>query len=244
MTAIPSDINKTICPCDLNRSEVSAAKVALSKFARQLWWKRVPFAVNGALRMRFRRIRWNKLWEYARGLAYGDFQPGMRGLDLGGGATIPLFYLARNGCEVFSLDIDQKLANYTTAAAKQMGWRLQGSTFDLTADEAPVEWAKFDRVISFCVIEHIPKDKQRLVLQRLAGLLKPGGLLELTFDYGDGAPIDGAIRNEQEVDGIVRATGLTLLGDGKFHDTGERFAIDKKYPNHHFTFGSLFMKKM
>src|SRR5439155_5831108 len=124
----------------------------------------------------------------------------------------------------------------------QMHWPVRGSTHDLTAAEAPVEWGKFDRVRSFCVIEHIPKDRQRLVVQRLASLLKPGGLFELTFDF-ENAPTDCAIRTVAEVDGLIAASGLKPEGDGRFHDTGERFPIDKKYPKHHFTFGSLFMRK-
>ena len=55
--------------------------------------------------------------------------------------------------------------------------------------------------------------------------------------------MEGAIRSAQEVETLITATRLTPVGDGKFHDTGERFAIDKKYPANHFTFGSLFLKK-
>ena len=57
---IPADLNKTISPADLDRTEVSAAAGALKQLARRLWWKRVPFAVNDVLKMRW-RIRWNKL---------------------------------------------------------------------------------------------------------------------------------------------------------------------------------------
>lgn len=242
MTVIPRAVNKTISRTDLELPEVAGAARALNQLGRQLWWRRIPYAVNGALRLRFKGIRWNKLWEYARGLAYGDFQPGMRVLDFGGGATIPLFYLARQGCDVFSLDINQKLVDHTNAVARQMNWRLEGSAFDLTAQDAPAKWGSYDRIISFCVIEHIPPDGQSRALARLAGLLKPGGLLELTFDYG-AAPTPTHLPDERAVAEVVAATGLTLLGDGEFHDTGERFRLDKKYPHHHFTFGSVFLKK-
>ena len=242
MKASPLDVNKTITRADLDQPEVAAQTRALNQLGRQLWLQRVPYAVNGALRMRFKGIRWNKLWEYGRGLAYGDFQHGMRVLDFGGGATIPLFYLARQGCDVLSLDIDAKLTEHTNLVGQQMHWPVKGSTHDLTATNVPAEWGKFDRVISFCVIEHIPKDRQRLVVQRIASLLKPGGLFELTFDF-DNAPTDCAIRTAAEVNELIAAAGLKLEGDGQFHDTGERFVIDKKYPSHHFTFGSLFLRK-
>jgi 2-polyprenyl-3-methyl-5-hydroxy-6-metoxy-1,4-benzoquinol methylase len=238
----PAQVNKTISPGDVNQPEVAAAAAALRKTAHGLWFRRTPFAVNGVLKWRC-RIKWNKLWEYARGLAYGGFQPGMRVLDFGGGATIPLFHLAQNGCEVLSLDIDEKLTAHTNAVAQTTRWKLRGSTFDLTQNEAPAEWGRFDRVISFCVIEHIPKKRQLQTLARLAALLKPGGLLELTFDFGENAPVTGAVRSAAEVGEMIAATRLAPLGDGGFHDTGERFAIDKKYPDNAFTFGSLFLRK-
>src|SRR5882724_3035993 len=139
----PPDVNKTIGLGDFERSEFLSHAQALNQFGRQLWWKRVPYAVNGALRMRFKGIRWNKLWEYSRGLVYGDFQKGMSVLDFGGGATIPLFHLARQGCDVLSLDIDAKLIEHTNRIGQQMHWPVRGSTHDLTAAEAPVEWGKF-----------------------------------------------------------------------------------------------------
>lgn len=242
MNNFPEDGNKTISPGDIRRPEVAAAAAALRKTAHWLWFRRAHFAVNGVLKWRW-RIKWNKLWEYSRGLAYGDFQPGQRVLDFGGGATIPLFHLAQNRCEVLSLDIDAKLTEHTNLIAQRFGWKLKGSTFDLTQKDARADWGKFDRVISFCVIEHIPKEFQLKALARLAGLLKPGGLFELTFDFGDNAPVTGAIRSAAEVNEMITATGLTPLGDEKFHDTAERFAIDKKYPDNQFTFGSLFLKK-
>lgn len=242
MNEPPAHLNKTISPGDWQRPEVSDAASALKKTAHSLWFRRVQFAVNGVLRTRW-RIKWNKLWEYSRGLAYGDFHPGQRVLDLGGGATIPVFHLARTGCEVLSLDIDPKLTEHTNAVAKKFRWDLKGSTFDLTRNEAPAEWERFDRIISFCVIEHIPKESQRRTLTRLGRLLKPGGLFILTFDFGDKAPVTGAIRSVREVEEMIVASRLIPLGDGEFHDTGERFPIDKKYPDNHFTFGSLFLRK-
>jgi 2-polyprenyl-3-methyl-5-hydroxy-6-metoxy-1,4-benzoquinol methylase len=240
MTNWPAEINKTISPADMQRPEVATAARTLRKFGHHLWFKRVPFAVNGVLRSRW-RIRWNKLWEYSRGLAYGEFQPGMRVLDFGGGGTIPVLYLGSVGCEVLSLDIDAGLTAHTNAVGKKTGWKISGSTFDLTREEPPAEWGKFDRVISFCVIEHIPKAIQQTALARLASVLKPGGVFELTFDFGDNAPVEGAVRSVEEAIGFARATKLPMLGDGSFHDTGERFALDRKYPANEFTFGSLFL---
>ena len=182
MIHLPEQINKTISPVDMGEPAVADAARALSRFGHRLWFRRVPFAVNGVLKSRW-RIRWNKLWEYSRGLAYGGFQPGMRVLDFGGGATIPVLYLGSTGCEVLSLDVDERLAAHTNDVAGKTGWKMKGSTFDLTGNEPPAEWGKFDRVISFCVIEHIPKERQRIAITRLASLLKPGRSVRVDFRF-------------------------------------------------------------
>ncbi len=235
-------LNKTASPDDLAHPEVRAAARGLKRLVRRMWWRRMPFALNGVLRTRW-RIRWHKLWEYSRGLAWGGFEPGMRVLDFGGGATIPVFHLAREGCEVLSLDVDPKLADYTNLVAARRGWSLRGSTHDLTQAAPPAEWGLFHRVISYCVIEHIPKDLQAATMGRLASLLEPGGMLEMTFDFGEDAPTGGAIRDAQEVAGLVEASGLRAVGNREFVDTGERFVLDKRHPDNRFTFGSLFLRK-
>jgi hypothetical protein len=80
-------------------------------------------------------------------------------------------------------------------------------------------------------------------MARLAGLVRPGGILVLTFDFGEAAPKAEALRNAAEVERLVEASGLALLNSQPFRDTGERFVLDKRHPNLRFTFGSLFLKR-
>jgi len=235
-------LNKTTDPEDLKLEEVRAAAKKLKKLAHWMWWRRIPYALNGALRTRW-RIRWHKLWEYSRGLAYGDFDNAKRVLDFGGGGTLPIFLLAKEGKEVFSLDIDNKLTDYTNTLGEKRGWPVKGSTFDLTQNETPEEWGQFDRVISYCVIEHIPKEMQEVAVKRLAGLLKPGGMFQITFDYGENAPVKGALHGVDDVKRLIGVSGLEPIGNTEFQDSGARYALDKKYPANKFTFGSLFLIK-
>ncbi len=260
--------SKTFSPADLGVPLVAPIAGALQRFALRLGLSGVPFAVNGVLRRRF-RVRRHKLWEYARGVACVLASCGESAgcgevaaatpiavrraggtchvLDFGGGATLPVFYLAECGCEILSLDIDAVLVHATNLAVagqgRPRGWALRASTHDLAQSPLPKEWGRFDAVISFSVLEHLAKPHQPLVLERLGALLNPGGVLALTFDFGPRAPVADAVRSLAEVESLVAATRLEYLNGQRFTDTGERFALDKRYPGHRFTFGSLFLRK-
>lgn len=242
--------SKTYSPADLTAPAAARAAGALRRFALRLGLSATPFAVNGFLRLRF-WVAPHKLWEYARGVACvqqtvaREAAPArrLRVLDFGGGATLPVYFLAAQGADVLSLDVDRMLADATNAAARARGWRLQGSTFNLVQSPPPPEWGRFDAVLSFSVLEHLPKPIQPEVMARLASLVRPGGILVLTFDYGEAAPKAEALRDAAEVERLVEASGLALLDSQPFRDTGERFVLDKRHPNLWFTFGSLFLKR-
>lgn len=243
--------SKTFSPADLAAPPVARSAGALQRFALRLGLSGARFAVNGVLRRRL-RVRRHKLWEYARGAAcvLAIERPGSgacRVLDFGGGATLPVFYFADCGCEVLTLDIDASLAEATSLLAARRGrqrrWRLRSSTHDLTRAPLTDHWGTFDAVVSFSVLEHLSKPHQPLVLERLAAVLRPGGVLVLTFDFGPDAPMPNAIRASSEVEQLVAATRLAYLSGRAFTDTGERFALDKRYPGRCFTFGSLFLHK-
>jgi 2-polyprenyl-3-methyl-5-hydroxy-6-metoxy-1,4-benzoquinol methylase len=168
----------------------------------------------------------------------------MRVMDFGGGATLPVFWLAERGAEVLCLDVDEALAEHTNRAAQERGWKLGATTHDLTRAAAPAEWGEFDAVISFSVLEHIPFELQEMALGRLAGLLRPGGVMAITFDYGSEAAQPFAIRDAAGVERLVRATGLEFLDERGFVDTGERFVLDKRHRTKRFTFASLMMRKV
>jgi 2-polyprenyl-3-methyl-5-hydroxy-6-metoxy-1,4-benzoquinol methylase len=258
--------SKTYSPSDFRDPLAVDAARRLRRFAFQLGWNSQPFAVNGVLRRRF-WVRKNKMWEYARGMAFLEscVQEAKEGrnldtegtesqrtqrrevrtrvLDFGGAATVPIFYLAAQDGEVFCLDIDQSLSEYTNQLAKRRGWNLLASTHNLVTTPASADWGKFDAVISFSVLEHIPKPEQAPLLAQLAALLKPGGVFALTFDFGSDAPQPDAVRSLEEVARLVSSTGL-LYADGKtLADSGERFPLDKRHPKNRFTFASLFLRK-
>jgi SAM-dependent methyltransferase len=233
-------VNKTYAPADLEESIVRDQARSLSRYALKMFFRGVPFAVNGVLRRRL-YVRKHKMWEYARGLAISQIKPPMRVLDFGGGATLPVLYLAELGCDVVSVDINQRFTDFANTFAMRHGLHLTGSAHDLVTLPAPEEWGAFDRIISFSVMEHLPRDAQSHMMKTLAGLLRPGGILVVTFDFGPQAPCEWALRTLQDVDRLVGASGLRLIGNTAFQSSDLFFTLDKRFPEASFTFGSLFL---
>ncbi len=243
MTAFAPDLlHKTISWKDLDEPRAREMSRRLPRFLLSWRLRGCQLAVNGVLRKRL-YLRAHKMWEYARGLAYSEPGTGMNVLDFGGAATLPVFYLAARGARLKCLDVDPQLSHYTNETAHGRGLALEASTTDVTRAPFPPGWGPFDRVYSFCVIEHLEKPAQLQAMRLLAERLKPGGRLILTFDYGLDAPEGGALRDPAEVARLVEASGLRLTGSGRFCDTGERFVLNKRHPDRRFTFGSLFLEK-
>jgi SAM-dependent methyltransferase len=255
--------SKTYSPADFREPRTAKQAARLRRFALRLGLGGTPFAVNGILRRRF-WVRRNKLWEYARGLACLETQlpleseekntnaeaqrdaekkTALRVLDFGGAATLPVLYLAAQGCEVLCLDIDERLSAYTNQLAAQRRWNLRASTHNIVTTAPLAEWDNFDAVISCSVLEHIPKREQAPLVTKLAALLKPGGVFALTFDFGEDAPQPGAVRTLDEVTALVAASGLSYADGAPLRDTGERFVLDKRYPDKRFTFASVLLLK-
>jgi SAM-dependent methyltransferase len=233
-------INKTYEPADLDEPIVRNQARALSGYALKMGLRGAPFALNGVLRRRF-YVRKHKMWEYARGLAISQIEPAMRVLDFGGGSTLPVFFLAELGCDVVSVDINQQFIDYANTFAARHGLHLTGSAHDLVTSPVPADWGTFDRIISFSVIEHLHKDAQVPMMKTLAGLLRPGGIMAVTFDFGPQAPSGWPLRTLQDVDLLAKESGLRMIGNTDFQSTNHFFTIDKRFPHAKFTFGSLFL---
>jgi SAM-dependent methyltransferase len=237
--------SRTYDPRDLALPQMAHWARSFRSFAARLALRGTPFAVNGVLRRRV-FLRRHKLWEYAASAAC-LFAPGEkrrpRILDFGGAATLPVYLFAGRGCQVECLDIDERLCEATRRAARRHGWPLRVGSHNLVDLPAPRQWTPFDAVISASVLEHLPKERQGLVISRLAGLLRPGGVFVLTFDFGEQAPQPGAVRTVEEVERLAEASGLAWMGDQSFVDTGARFALDRRYPDRKFTFGALFLER-
>jgi SAM-dependent methyltransferase len=190
------------------------------------------------------------MWEYSRALALTGAvrspKP-LRILDVGGAMTLPVFYLASKGHEVTSLDIDENLVQETNRAATRARLPVRALTTNLVERDPDAESlgapGGFDRAYCLCVIEHIVPPGQHRVAERMAKLVRPGGQLAITFDYGENARSEAPVRTPADVEALRRAIGLPLLGNKGFEDDGRRYPISRTHPEQPFTFGSLFFEK-
>ena len=140
--------------------------------------------VTEALTIRPFRI-WEYLWLYkCLGLSAG----GLKVLDLGGPASHLSILAAIAGCRVTSVDVNPEIVEAAKACA--CGFSLTsldprvGDMRDLSAFSD----GEFDVVVSCSVLEHLTGEDQKVALREAARVLRPGGVVGLTFDFGIGAP--------------------------------------------------------
>jgi SAM-dependent methyltransferase len=245
--------NKTLAFEDLDASAFRPTVKALRRWVRGWFLRGHRLGVNGQARRRL-KVRDQKMWEYARALALTELsgparEPGarFRVLDVGGAMTLPVFYLGDLGDSVVSLDIDRALVDETNARAARARIDVAAHALNLVErDPSPEELGApdgFDCVLCLCVIEHIVPPGQHRVAERMAKLLRPGGLMALTFDYGANARSEAPMPGIESVHALRAAVGLPLLGNETFEDDGRRYSISRRHPDRPFTFGSLFFEK-
>lgn len=203
------------------------------------------------------RYPWFLYWEIAWLVLNNDFRAGQRLLDLGGSGSLFSCFLASRGVEVTAVDLNEELVERGNLIAARTGWPLRNLVMDM---RRPQLSGPFDHAASVCVFEHLPLTGRLQASRELGDLLTTEGTFSLTFDYLNPAPT-AMISSPAAVHAqFVGASGLSVRGNQRFHDTGERYLL---HPAYHpdavergwrrsggaepaagrYTFGALFMQK-
>jgi SAM-dependent methyltransferase len=224
----PPDWNRLVANFadDLERPEYRVAAAELAALAQRFAGLGLPL-----------RRDHERTWEHAHVLTGLDRlaeerpggQPVRRVLDLGGGNSAVAYVLAARGFEVTVVDGDAAVVDCVRHAAATAGLadrlRAELPVQDVPVQEVPVQGerrqgrlpiaaAAIDVVVCISVIEGVLRCDRPRFWAELRRVLRPGGSLLLTFDFGVGArgvgdpPVD---RRELETD-IVAASGLVLYG--------------------------------
>ncbi len=133
-----------------------------------------------------------RLWEYVSLIELAGLSnpanseagnKSLRILDCGGCSSSIDFFLAEKGFQVCSVDLDEFLVFNSNYVAKAKSLPLKNLAADMT--HLPFEKDYFDIVFSISVLEHFEKELRGLAIQEMERVVKPGGLIFNTFDYGE-----------------------------------------------------------
>jgi ubiquinone/menaquinone biosynthesis C-methylase UbiE len=188
-------------------------------------------------------LRSFRLWEYvwlakSLGLSKGRLEV----LDLGGPASHIVMLSALAGNRVLSLDVNPRIVQAAKQCARSLGIEtLDVRVGDMRKLEA-VPDNSFGRIVCASVLEHLTVADQETALAAMARVLRPGGIIGLTFDYGPSAtganehlpPPHEPPQSAEEVRRRYVRNGLAVLGNAKmeaplagslFRDDVVRYAI-------------------
>lgn len=180
---------------------------------------------------------WLRWWEYTRAIIHSGVDVRSRILDAGGSATIFSIYLSLEGCETHTVDLDPAKVAQANLIARALNLPLHNRCESMTG--LSYEDHFFDYVFSISVIEHLSPEDQPVAMRELSRVLKPGGVVALTFDYGKEAADHPILSPDEVRERLVEPSGLEVLGN-------ESFSLEFEDMGHHglhYTFGSLFLWK-
>lgn len=199
------------------------------------------------------RHPWFLYWEAYWVMTHGPrIEPHCRVLDAGGTASLFSCQLASRGAEVQSVDLNERLVAAGQEIADAMTWNMSSSCMDMT--DMTFDDAYFDSAYSICVFEHLDAASRQKGLQEIARVLKPGGILSITFDYrGPGVNLgdigfdyspENAIRTPADVERhFFSSEHFEVMGNPSFHDNGKSYLIWPSDRTKQYTFGAVFLRK-
>lgn len=199
------------------------------------------------------RIPWYLYWEIIWVMTHGpQLKPGSRVLDAGGTASLFSCYLASLGHELHSIDLNQRLVAQGEKIAAAMGWNLHSYVMNMA--ELSFADGYFDHAYSICVFEHLDHELKQRALTEMARVLRPGGVLSITFDYRNPAPYvvgtghDDRPHNQlatmADLQRAFLSTGLfELMGNPQFVDNGKRYLVHPARDDRPYSFGALFLRR-
>ena len=195
----------------------------------------------------FRPFRlWEYVWIYKTlGLASG----GLKVLDLGGPGTHLSILAALAGSGVTSVDINPDFVRAAQECALTMRLPTLNAVAGDMRDLSAIPDESVDRVVCCSVLEHLTAADQETALREMARVLKPGGLVGLTFDYGPGAPGANEYLPPPHDPPATARESVRRYSQGGLVVIGNQFAEDPvpdclfHDETVHYTVASLFLSK-
>jgi SAM-dependent methyltransferase len=112
-----------------------------------------------------------------------EIPPGARILDAGSGSGRDSAFFIQKGYQVLSIDASSGMVAATSKLTGQAALRMRFDEIVFDAD--------FDGIWACASLLHVARQDLPPTLARLVRALKPGGILYLSFKYGDGERVEG-----------------------------------------------------
>ncbi len=155
-------------------------------------------------------------WEYASLLQrLPELGDRIRFLDVGGAGAALAYVLAERGHQGVAVDLNAELVATCADVGGKRKLRLEAKACD-AAKDLSVAGEGFDLVTLVSVLEHIPEQEWPMVFANCARVMRRGGWLYLTFDYGDyhtEKPFGTSVKDITPVLAAVKAAGLQCKGN-------------------------------
>ena len=225
--------NKPFEPMDMDHVNRSHTARELKELVDELTEKKLITTASGNLKYSNlnEKIKYQntlhpmRLWEYTRVFEICNLKQGMNVLD-GGGASSPIvFYCGKKGIDITTLDLQESLIKNTKEVATKMEWNtITAIKRDMT--KTGFSNNTFDAIFSISVFEHLPNEIKKEGIKEFARVLKPNGVIGLTFDFGKSVDAKSGyeyndydqfhtpIRNIDEIyEYFIKPSGLKLYGN-------------------------------
>lgn len=173
-----------------------------------------------------RNFPWFLYWEIVWVVLNDEFRPGQTVLDLGGSSSLFSYYLASEGLDVTTVDLQRKLVDNANTVAGEMGWNLKNYVMDMRELHFRME---FDHITSLCVYEHIPLYDRVRINEKLKDVLVDKGTFSITFDYLNPSRSARITSPEDVRAQFVAPSGLKVRGNEPFYDNGKRYLLHPFY---------------
>ncbi len=135
------------------------------------------YRARGLFALRIRKdFNFRRVQETVPALRWLKPRKGERILDIGCGEGTYDYRIALRGARVFGFDLDGNQLRRAQAFHKTPSTGFVCAH----ADAFPLRSGQFDTVMSLCVFEHLPDDRQ--TLREMWRVLRPGGRILLTLD--------------------------------------------------------------
>ena len=178
-----------------------------------------------------------KLIEFDEIVRMADLNPDDSVLDIGCGTGVQALLLGKESKHVVGIDLSSRAIE--TAEALAHVSMLSSSVRFVNGDvvDADFDRHSFSRIVSFCVLEHIP-DWQR-VLRKAHEWLAPGGYLVVSVDSLAAIKDEEVVRRHKKDYSVVtyfdRQTLASALRDAGFSCVELRSILKSGYANEQFT---------